>query len=215
MHGSQRGFIGYFPLELFFKWSLPVLFRKKILTGTTLRFSKSKPRVKLAIDILRQVLPRANGTRDKESQSSMILIEGAMLLLAEEYVSLEQEWKATGKANINFEKVVEMLEFMVLHYDQNISSQEIAQHVGLNPNYARNCFKNAMKFTMTDFLSRFRIAYAKDLLVRSHLTTIEVDLDSGFSSTSQFYSTFSRLVGQSPNAFRKQHRGKSAKSESH
>jgi len=75
--------------------------------------------------------------------------------------------------------------------------------VGLNPNYAAGLFLRHFGMTPTDYLTALRVAHAQRLLLSSELGVLEVALESGFGSPSRFYAAFTRLVGESPGAFRR------------
>jgi hypothetical protein len=63
-------------------------------------------------------------------------------------------------------------------------------------------FHQATGMTLVDYLARYRIEKAKNLLQDPHLRTSEVALEVGFQSLSQFNRSFRRIEGQSPKQYR-------------
>ncbi len=63
-------------------------------------------------------------------------------------------------------------------------------------------FKAATGMTLTEFIGRLRIEWAKQLLLHRSLSVSEIALEVGFNSLSQFNRLFSRYVGRPPTRFR-------------
>ena len=57
-----------------------------------------------------------------------------------------------------------------------------------------------------EYLQRWRMALAKDLLKRQNLALTEVADRTGYQSASAFSTAFSRYTGQSPSSYAKEHR---------
>jgi AraC family transcriptional regulator of adaptative response / methylphosphotriester-DNA alkyltransferase methyltransferase len=56
--------------------------------------------------------------------------------------------------------------------------------------------------TILEYLNTLRVAHAQQLLVNTDQSVLEIALESGFGSASQFYVNFNRLCGVSPKAYR-------------
>ncbi len=99
--------------------------------------------------------------------------------------------------------VVKMSRYMSDHWDGPLTIADVAAHAGLNPNYATTLFKKATGQGLLQYLTQLRLASAQRLLATSDLAVLEIALQVGFGSLSQFYDTFKREVGQTPRDFRK------------
>jgi len=55
---------------------------------------------------------------------------------------------------------------------------------------------------ISQWVNRFRIEHAKQLLTSTQLPITEIFLESGFQTKSNFHREFSRLVGCTPSAYR-------------
>ncbi|MER3443431.1 MAG: hypothetical protein C4333_04640 [Meiothermus sp.] len=100
-------------------------------------------------------------------------------------------------------RAARMAAFLAEHHTRPVRPAEAARMVGLNPNYAAGLFLRHFGMTPTDYLTALRVAHAQRLLLSSELGVLEVALESGFGSPSRFYAAFTRLVGESPGAFRR------------
>lgn len=84
-----------------------------------------------------------------------------------------------------------------------------AAEAGMSPSHFSRMFRRAMGLSFTDYLIRRRIERAEVLLRTTDKRIVDVALESGFNSSSNFYRAFERLRGVSPRTLR---RGLSASS---
>jgi AraC family transcriptional regulator, melibiose operon regulatory protein len=95
-----------------------------------------------------------------------------------------------------------MAAFLAENYQNTISVESAARVVGLHPNYAMNVFRKAYGQTIVEYLTQYRIAQAQQMLVTTDQTVLDIAMQTGFGSASQFYTAFKRLCGLSPRAYR-------------
>ena len=91
-------------------------------------------------------------------------------------------------------------------FTQKVSLDEIAEYVGYSKFYTSTIFHKQYGITIQDFIINQRIEYAKKLIIETDLSITEIVIESGFESTSNFYSKFIKCVGCSPLKFRKNHK---------
>lgn len=101
-------------------------------------------------------------------------------------------------------EVAAAMQYIEKNYKSDIALQQIARHVGITPNYLSSLFKKEAGANFHDYLTRYRIAKAKELLLTTNLKSYEIIDHIGFTNQSYFARTFKRLVGVKPSAFRKQ-----------
>ena len=78
----------------------------------------------------------------------------------------------------------------------------VANAVDLNPDYAGRIFRRSSGMSINKYITECRIAHAKALLATGDAGLMEVMLDSGFGSVSQFHDVFKKSCGLTPGAFR-------------
>lgn len=91
------------------------------------------------------------------------------------------------------------------HYQEKISLEKIADISGFSRFHFTRIFKQCMKMTFYEYLSKKRIASAEEQLATTSLSIIEIAMNSGFSSISSFNRTFKAIVGCSPSSYRKKY----------
>lgn len=96
-------------------------------------------------------------------------------------------------------------------FTQKVPLDEIAQYVGYSKFYTSSMFHKQYGITIQDFIINQRIEYAKKLIIETDLSITEIVIESGFASTSNFYSKFIKYVGCSPLKFRKDHKQRNPK----
>ncbi|AMM85864.1 helix-turn-helix domain-containing protein [Martelella sp. AD-3] len=90
-----------------------------------------------------------------------------------------------------------------LYRDANLSLWSLSQHIGVTPNYISQTLSETLGQSFYAFVNGHRIDAAKRLLVSETQTVLEIAYDVGFNSKSAFYTSFRRMTGQTPAAFRK------------
>lgn len=88
------------------------------------------------------------------------------------------------------------------HYDRDLNLDQLASVAGVSKFHFARCFEAAYGETPIRYLTRRRIERAQDLLRVANLTVTEVCMTVGFASLGSFSARFSRLVGESPTAYR-------------
>ncbi|OAN13098.1 transcriptional regulator [Photobacterium jeanii] len=99
--------------------------------------------------------------------------------------------------------VSQMLEYIARHHDSPLTVNQIAEHVGLNPNYAMGIFQRMMQLTIKQYITAMRMNHAKALLSDTERTILDISLTVGFNSSSRFYQTFQTYLGVTPTQYRK------------
>ncbi|CAM5209088.1 Bifunctional transcriptional activator/DNA repair enzyme AdaA [Ureibacillus acetophenoni] len=97
-----------------------------------------------------------------------------------------------------------VITFLVNQYKQNLRLQDIAENVGLSPYYLERLFKQETSETPRTYLEKIRVDKAAHLLKTTSMTNMEICLEVGFQSPSNFYKVFRRLKNCSPSEYRKE-----------
>jgi signal transduction histidine kinase/DNA-binding LacI/PurR family transcriptional regulator/DNA-binding response OmpR family regulator len=92
-------------------------------------------------------------------------------------------------------------------YDEPLSREDIAHHVGINADYLTDCFRKELSITPVIYLRRYRILKAQELLETTDFSITQVALEVGFSGCAHFSRTFHREVGMTPSAYRRNRGG--------
>ena len=103
----------------------------------------------------------------------------------------------------NLEKAEAMACFVARNYTSRIQVKDIAECVGLHPDYAATLFRKTFGTTLNVLITRHRVAHAQRQLVTSDERIVNIAQDSGFDSLSRFNRAFKQLAGTTPRQYRK------------
>lgn len=90
------------------------------------------------------------------------------------------------------------------YYRRKITLRVLADKCHLHPNYLCSVFKSYTGQTVFEYLNRYRIEIARDLLRQEDLSVSRIAELTGFHSESLFYQKFKEFTGTTPLAYRKQ-----------
>ena len=111
---------------------------------------------------------------------------------------------ATGsRQQTNLEKAEAMACFVARNYTSRIQVKDIAECVGLHPDYAATLFRKTFGTTLNVLITRHRVAHAQRQLVTTTERIVNIAQDSGFDSLSRFNRAFKQLAGTTPRQYRK------------
>lgn len=96
--------------------------------------------------------------------------------------------------------------FLVNHYRQKLTLQDIADHVGMSPYHLERVFQQETSETPRSYLEKIRVDKAAYLLLTTNHTNLEICYEVGFQSPSSFYKVFRQLTKYSPSQYRRQER---------
>jgi signal transduction histidine kinase/ABC-type sugar transport system substrate-binding protein/AraC-like DNA-binding protein len=94
--------------------------------------------------------------------------------------------------------------FIQQHYDEPLSRQAIADAVGVSKDYLGRIFHQELGLSPWEYLIRYRVLRAKELLQTTSYSVAEIATRVGFDSATYFSHIFHREAGCSPRAFRAQ-----------
>ncbi|MBR3326015.1 MAG: helix-turn-helix domain-containing protein [Atopobiaceae bacterium] len=98
--------------------------------------------------------------------------------------------------------VVVAQSFIASHYAEHIAIEDLARAASVSPSYLTRLFRQSVGTSPHDYLIRFRITRAKQLLAETTLPVGDVAIQTGFGSTSNFSYRFSAVTGISPRSYR-------------
>jgi AraC-like DNA-binding protein len=88
--------------------------------------------------------------------------------------------------------------------DQPLPLGEVARQAGLSESHFCRLFKDSVGLTLTDYVNRCRIEWAKRELLKPEARISEIAFLVGYQSLSQFNRSFARITGASPTLYRRE-----------
>lgn len=100
-----------------------------------------------------------------------------------------------------------LIMFIDDHYNKSISLNDMAEITGVTPQHLCRLFKLAFNMRPFEYLTRYRLQKAKEILVGSGNPALkEVAAIIGYNDTSYFCSVFRQYEGMTPIEFKRIHR---------
>ena len=108
-----------------------------------------------------------------------------------------------GMAPHKLRKAVGLIDHHLAEEEEGrVALRVVAREVGMSYFHFSRAFKQSMGMNPTNYIAERRIERAKKLLQETELPISEIALRAGFSSQSHFTTSFRRLAGATPKAFR-------------
>lgn len=98
--------------------------------------------------------------------------------------------------------VRKVLDYLEQNYNRNISLEELAEQVYLNPKYLCRLVKKETGENITDIVSKLRIEKAKEMMADVRLKTYEISNSVGISDSRYFSQLFKKITGVTPSEYR-------------
>nr|WP_299337809.1 helix-turn-helix domain-containing protein [Allomuricauda sp.] len=92
------------------------------------------------------------------------------------------------------------------HLDNEINLASLSEQLGLTPHQLSYVINNGFDENFFQFINRYRVEKAKDLLsssISDKYSILGIAFESGFSSKTSFNTTFKKITGQTPSEFKK------------
>lgn len=136
--------------------------------------------------------------------------EGAVTLLAAFAIQLSdlQNQIFIEEENCDSDFVRKAKQYVDENLDDRIRLEDVAKVCCVSTFYFCKVFKKSTGITLTEYVNRRRIEWAKRKLMAPDSRVIEVAFDVGFQSLSQFNRCFRKFVGMSPTRFRQRNIGR-------
>jgi len=90
------------------------------------------------------------------------------------------------------------------NYEHALSRVQIAEAIGVSEDYFSRIFRQEMHISPWEYLNRYRVLKAKELLRRTSYAVKIVARRVGFKSSSYFSRVFRSVTGTSPSAYREE-----------
>jgi len=128
-------------------------------------------------------------------------LQGYLSILLSELIeqSGESITNGDGQKKNYIKKSVQYIE---TNYSRSISIESLASYIGLNKNYFSTIFSELLGIPPKEYLIKYRINKACELLRNKDLTVSEISRSVGYDDPLGFSKIFKRIKGVSPKAYR-------------
>ncbi|MBO5164611.1 MAG: AraC family transcriptional regulator [Ruminococcus sp.] len=103
-------------------------------------------------------------------------------------------------------RILQAVEYISEHLHGRVLIEETAEALRITPAYLSRLFKSETGMTFTDYVNRRKIEEATGLLRYSDYSDLEISSLLCFSSQSYFIKIFKKIMGMTPNEYKKKYR---------
>lgn len=130
-------------------------------------------------------------------------ITGLWIPLAEHKNLFEQNGKKIQGQNRQ-ERLRLMMRFIWEHYEEPITLADIAEAAHIGERTAERCFRDEIQTSPLLYLQSYRLRCAREMLLSTEDSILDIALACGFESSSYFDRIFKRAFHVTPRQFRKE-----------
>jgi YesN/AraC family two-component response regulator len=98
--------------------------------------------------------------------------------------------------------IQEALSYIRNHYSNGLTVAQLADHLAVNRSYLYSIFKNTLELSPKEYLKKFQVSRAKELLVLTEELVEDIAVSCGYKSTLVFTRNFKDEVGMTPTEYR-------------
>ncbi len=117
---------------------------------------------------------------------------------------LSHDEKKADRASAGIRAIPEIIAFIRNNYHRRITTEEIADSVGLSRSYLSELFQKMIGMPPHEYVTEYRLSAAKTLLTGTALTVTEIAERTGFRDIFAFSRRFKKKNGISPQEYRRQ-----------
>jgi len=128
--------------------------------------------------------------------------------MALESISMELMIAASRRDNRGAERtppawLKRVKEFLRENFSDPPSLNELARAADVHPTHLARVFRQFESCTVGDYIREVRINYARQRMLTSNDSLVEIALAAGFSDQTHFTRSFKRITGMTPTEFRR------------
>lgn len=107
-----------------------------------------------------------------------------------------------------FDKILNIIIIEKRYRDKDFSAKELARMLGTNTRYISAVINSRFNTNFSSLINEYRIKEALHRLTDKRYTDLtieEIGTIVGFANRQSFYASFYRIMGETPNGYRKKH----------
>ncbi len=148
---------------------------------------------------LMQKIIHSNGLRRLAAFFEMM----SLLAESEQYQLLSSGHYLNLDGERNPYRVNQAVNYICEHYHRDLTAEDVAEHVGMQPAYFSKFFRQATGRRFVEFVNSMRITRACDLLTHSQMPITEICFEVGFTNISNFNRRFQAMKNMTPSFYRR------------
>ena len=135
--------------------------------------------------------------------TSTIALEGLVLTLLAEAASVPDPLRGVAPRWLPV-----AVEYIRAHYRDRLDHDALARVAGVHATHLARMFHRHMSCTVTGYVRRLRVEWARERVAHTEAPLAEVALDAGFADQAHFTRVFRRQTGSTPSEYRRRSRSR-------
>lgn len=167
-------------------------------------FTREKPYVRMTdsaelIDLLKQLVEKYNGSDVQSMVCSAytLLVFGRLIEYKNRYL------KVSERGSVFFKQFRDIIDYINNNYRMNLTLEQIAEDMCVSERQLIYMFRSNIEMTPINYINKFRISNACELLKRDDLKVEEIAEMVGIEDEKYFTRMFTKWKGVSPREYRK------------
>lgn len=136
----------------------------------------------------------------RKIESSNTVEQLSELAIAQKYCEIVKEAKSVSVEDPTIRRVKKYVAYKLYG---KIEAEDISEDLNVSKSYLSRKFKTCMNMSVPQYVNLMKIEEAKKLILFSDKTLSEISNLLSFSSQSYFQQIFKKIVGKTPNEFKK------------
>lgn len=191
------------PPAMLIRWELPETFVREVLSGVML--FDDDPTIR-HLDLLTFAIWNRELKENQEFgyKTVALSVEARLRRFAAQAYSFHNQggYPAKHLNQQDRDRFMTMYDYIATHFRDPICVEQIAAAANVHPNYGITLFKKKCGINIMDLVSLLRVFEAQRLLLTTEMKVIDIAMESGFASMSNFYKTFNKIHTKSPRQYR-------------
>lgn len=134
--------------------------------------------------------------RDAFSSLALECLANELLIFASRQHTRTRE----RKRPLWLEKTIEILQ---ANSSEPFNLSDLAEFVGVHPTHLARVFRQFERCTIGDYIRQIRIENARNKILSSNESLVQIALNTGFADQTHFSRSFKNVTGMTPNEFRR------------
>lgn len=101
------------------------------------------------------------------------------------------------------DRIKQIIYYLNEHYAENLTEKELASRFYFSREHFSRFFKQHTGITLKDYLTRYRVGKAEQLLRTTDKKVLDIALETGFTNEAQLISWFKRMYSETPAKYRR------------
>ena len=161
--------------------------------------------------LINAIIKKQRNTSDMETKNEEVMVEKKKPYNIRDRKPKEAAYRSLIRAELAdelYDKILNIIVIQKKYKDPNYSAKELAKELNTNTRYLSAVINSRFGMNYSCLLNEYRVKDAAHYLADKRYEEKNVEEISamvGFANRQSFYASFYRIMGETPNGYRKKH----------